>query len=51
MGEIKINKGYEMNWLEMLSFVGFRVVVGVMRWWKVGKRDRGWEEGYFVGGG
>lgn len=44
------NKGYEMNTLQILSFVGFTLLVALITWWKVRKTDTGSQQGYFLAG-
>ena len=39
-----------MNSLEILSFVGFTLLVAVITWWKVRKTDTGSQQGYFLAG-
>ncbi|EFO0747459.1 SLC5 family protein [Escherichia coli] len=39
-----------MNSLQILSFVGFTLLVAVITWWKVRKTDTGSQQGYFLAG-
>lgn len=39
-----------MNLLQILSFVGFTLLVAVITWWKVCKTDTGLQQGYFFAG-
>ncbi|HAH2998140.1 TPA: hypothetical protein GFY13_08475 [Escherichia coli] len=39
-----------MNSLQILSFVGFTLLVAVITWWKVRKIDTGSQQGYFLAG-
>ena len=39
-----------MNSLQILSFVGFTLLVAVITWWKVRKADTGSQQGYFLAG-
>ncbi|HHD7212991.1 TPA: solute:sodium symporter family transporter [Citrobacter freundii] len=39
-----------MNTLQILSFVGFTLLVAVITWWKLRKADTGSQQGYFLAG-
>ncbi|END7233140.1 solute:sodium symporter family transporter [Escherichia coli] len=39
-----------MNSLQILSFVGFTLLVAIITWWKVRKTDTGSQQGYFLAG-
>ncbi|SUG17845.1 putative symporter YidK [Salmonella enterica subsp. arizonae] len=39
-----------MNMLQILSFVGFTLLVAIVTWWKVRKTDTGSQQGYFLAG-
>lgn len=39
-----------MNTLQILSFVGFTLLVAVITWWKLRKEDTGSQQGYFLAG-
>ncbi|HDZ8012498.1 TPA: solute:sodium symporter family transporter [Citrobacter amalonaticus] len=39
-----------MNTLQILSFVGFTLLVAVITWWKLRKADIGSQQGYFLAG-
>ena len=39
-----------MNTLQILSFVGFTLLVAVITWWKVRKTDTASQQGYFLAG-
>lgn len=39
-----------MNTLQILSFVGFTLLVALITWWKVRKTDTGSQQGYFLAG-
>lgn len=44
------NKGYKMNAIQILSFVGFTLLVAIITWLKVRKADTGSQQGYFLAG-
>lgn len=39
-----------MNTLQILSFVGFTLLVACITWWKIRKTDTGSQQGYFLAG-
>lgn len=39
-----------MNIQQIVSFIGFTLLVAVITWWKVRKQDTGSEQGYFLAG-
>lgn len=39
-----------MNTIQIVSFVGFTLLVAVITWWKVRKADTGSQQGYFLAG-
>lgn len=39
-----------MNMIQIVSFVGFTLLVAVITWWKVRKVDTGSQQGYFLAG-
>lgn len=39
-----------MNMLQILSFVGFTLLVAIVTWWRVRKTDTGSQQGYFLAG-
>ncbi len=39
-----------MTSLQILSFVGFTLLVAIITWWKVRKTDTGSQQGYFLAG-
>ena len=39
-----------MNTIQIVSFVGFTLLVAVITWWKVRKVDTGSQQGYFLAG-
>lgn len=43
-------KGYKMNTIQIVSFIGFTLLVAVITWWKVRKVDTGSQQGYFLAG-
>ena len=44
------NKGFKMNAIQILSFVGFTLLVAIITWFKVRKADTGSQQGYFLAG-
>lgn len=48
--DIMTNKGFKMNAIQILSFVGFTLLVAIITWFKVRKADTGSQQGYFLAG-